>query len=238
MPPTCARQRQTLTELRAMSYVKYLLNRCVICKCFNTRPYCYPKSPNLPSFRLDKGTPFSACGADYIRSLYTKNVYNDHQEDERQLFKCCVVLYKCAATRVVVLEFWKRLEKEFWKRLVSPVKRSMRKNLGNSTVCFNELQVLLYEIELAQNPRPLGFVYNNVLEEILTPAHLLFGRKLYACNSSIQDNVEINLYLPKRVHLINMLLNHFWSRWQKEYVTLLREYDKNKNERMTKTINK
>ena len=85
----------------------------------------------------------------------------------------------------------------------------MKKTLGISTVCFNELQVFLYEIELVLNSRPLGFVYDNDLEEILTARHLLFGRKLYTCNSTVQDNVKINLILPKRVHHINMLLNHF-----------------------------
>ena len=63
--------------------------------------------------------------------------------------------------------------------------------------------------------------------------HLLFGCKLYTCKSSIQDNVEINLVLPKRIHHINMLLNNFWSRLRNEYVTSLRQYDKNSNERMT-----
>ena len=55
---------------------------------------------------------------------------------------------------------------------------------------------------------------------------MLFGRTLYTCNSSTQDSVEINLVLPKRVHHINMLLNHFWSRWRNEYVTSLGEYNK------------
>ena len=102
----------------------------------------------------------------------------------------------------------------------------MKKTIGNSTVCFNERQVLLDEIELVLNSRPLGFVYDNDLEEILTSHHLLFGRKLYTCNSSTQGNVEVNLVLSKRVHHINMLLNHFWSQWQNEYVTSLHEYDK------------
>ena len=81
-----------------------MLNRCATCRCYNTRPYCYLKSPNLPSFRLDKSTPFSACGIDYIGPLYTKNVDNNQQEDEHQLFKYYVVLYTCAATRGVVLD--------------------------------------------------------------------------------------------------------------------------------------
>ena len=94
----------------------------------------------------------------------------------------------------------------------------MKKTVGNSTVCFNELQFLLCEIEFVLNLRPLLFVYENDLEEILIPHHLLLRCKLYTCNSSIQDNVGINLVLPKRVHYINMLLNHFWSRWRNEYV--------------------
>ena len=85
---------------------------------------------------------------------------------------------------------------------------------------------MLYEIELVLNSRHLGFVYDNDIEEILTTHHLQFGCKLYTCNSSIQENVEINLVLPKRVQHINMLLNHFWSRWPNEYFTSLREYHK------------
>ena len=81
-----------------------MLNQYVICKRYNTRPYCDPKSPNLPSFRLDKITPNSACGIDYIRPLYTKNVYNDQKEDEHQLFKCYVALHTCATTCGVVLD--------------------------------------------------------------------------------------------------------------------------------------
>ena len=81
-----AGQRQTLTELRSRfwitkgkSYVKYLFNRCVICKRYNTRPYCYTKRSNLHLFRLDKSTPLSVCGIDFIGPLHTKNVYNDQQ---------------------------------------------------------------------------------------------------------------------------------------------------------------
>ena len=76
-----AGQRQTLTELwsrfaitKGNTYVKYLLNRCAICKRYTARPYSYPESWNLPSFRLDKSTPFSACRIDCIGPLYTKNV--------------------------------------------------------------------------------------------------------------------------------------------------------------------
>ena len=52
---------------------------------------------------------------------------------------------------------------------------NFRKQRGK---CFNELQILLYEIKLVLNSKPLGFVYDKDLQEILTPNHLLFGRKL------------------------------------------------------------
>ena len=93
--------------------------------------------------------------------------------------------------------------------LVSTAKRSMKKTLRNSTVRVNELQILLYETELVLNTRPLGFVYDHNLE-ILTTNHVLSGRELHTC-SSIQGNVGIKFILPKRVHQINMLLNHFYK---------------------------
>ena len=49
---------------------------------------------------------------------------------------------------------------------------------------------------------------------------------MYTNNNSLQGNLEINLALRKRVHLISILLNHFWSRSRNEYVTSLREHDK------------
>ena len=85
----------------------------------------------------------------------------------------------------------------------------MKKTLRNSPVRVNELQILLYETELVLNTRPLGFVYDHNLE-ILTTNHVLSGRELYTC-SSIQGNVGIKFILPKRVHQINMLLNHFYK---------------------------
>ena len=48
--------------------------------------------------QLDKSTPISVVGIDYIGLLYMKNVYNDQLEDEHQLFKCYVVLHTCATT--------------------------------------------------------------------------------------------------------------------------------------------
>ena len=59
--------------------------------------------------------------------------------------------------------------------LVSPIKRCVKKTLGNSYLDFYEMQVVLKEIEFILNPRPIRILYDNDLEEIITPNHLLFG---------------------------------------------------------------
>ena len=44
---------------------------------------------------------------------------------------------------------------------------------------FEELQTVLFEVELIINNAPLTYVYPNTIETCLTPNHLLFGRQLY-----------------------------------------------------------
>lgn len=75
----------------------------------------------------------------------------------------------------------------FQERLVLPVKRPLKKSLRFSMVCLTELQALLCEIKLVLTSRPLRFVYDSNLEKILAINHLIFGRKLYTCNSVIQE---------------------------------------------------
>ena len=48
-------ERHTLSEMRkeyctprGKSYIKQILNHCIICRRLNSRPYNYRKSPNLP----------------------------------------------------------------------------------------------------------------------------------------------------------------------------------------------
>ena len=56
--------------------------------------------------------------------------------------------------------------------------------------------------------------------------HLLFGRTLSFSNPEpaphITESSSIKFYSSK----ISNIINHFWDRWRKEYVTSLREYQK------------
>ena len=78
----------------------------------------------------------------------------------------------------------------FWQRLIGQVKRCLKKVLGRTTLDFYQLQTVIQEIELILNSRPLGVMYDNDMEQILTPNHLLFGRKLNLENVRSDFNLE------------------------------------------------
>ena len=62
---------------------------------------------------------------------------------------------------------------------------------------------------------------------LFAPNYLLFGRTLELEASSDERSSEhSNLTLTKRSKFLNMLLEHFWSRWRTEHVTSLQECHK------------
>ena len=114
-----------------------------------------------------------------------------------------------------------------WERLVASVKRCMKKVIGVKKLTLVELQTLISEIELILNNRPIGVDYDDDQEDVLTPNHFVFGRRLEATNIVGDVNISrdnSNSKLVKRKKLIDTMLSHFWNRWRKEYVTSLREY--------------
>ena len=115
----------------------------------------------------------------------------------------------------------------FWERLVACVKNCLKKTIGGATLRFDELQVILTEVETILNSRPLVSQEDNLVGEPLTPNHLLFGRKLNTNNIDLlspDETTEIE-HVKRLQHLEN-ILNHFWNRWSREYLTALRDYQK------------
>ena len=113
----------------------------------------------------------------------------------------------------------------FFERLVRSTKELLKKELVNSRYTYEEIQTILYEIEAILNNRPLTYVYPNSLEDCITPNHLLFGRKLSLTSPSsslITDTYEN----PDYPSVVNKAINHFYSRWKKEYLVNLRETHK------------
>ena len=92
-------------------------------------------------------------------------------------------------------------------------------NLNSYRLNYEQMQSIV-------NNRPLIYVYLTELKTCITLNHLLFGRTLSFSNPEpvplITESSSFNLYSSK----ISNIINHFWDRWRKEYITSLREYQK------------
>ena len=81
------------------------------------------------------------------------------------------------------------------------------------------------------NSRPLTYVSPDDLQEPLTPAHFLTGKRILClpdgiCCGDDPDDEDVNLthdHLTRRMKYLNIVHNHFWKRWQLEYLLELRE---------------
>ena len=92
-------------------------------------------------------------------------------------------------------------------------------------------------IELLLNNRPLCAVCEDDYEDVLTPNHLTFGRRLETTSDGKPEiHIGKGVGLQERKRFIDTLVDHFWNRWRKEYVTSLREYQRRTNVRHSEKV--
>jgi hypothetical protein len=118
----------------------------------------------------------------------------------------------------------------YYERMVQLVKRSLRKILGNARLTFEELTTVLTEVEGSLNSRPLTYVYSELSDgEPLTPSHLVIGRRISTLPDpeEFSDSEEDSNAIVRRQRYLSQLLQHFWKRWNKEYLADLREFHRN-----------
>ncbi|XP_071180616.1 uncharacterized protein [Mytilus edulis] len=116
----------------------------------------------------------------------------------------------------------------FWERLIGLTKKSIKAILGKSCVTTEMLNTIVIEIEGTLNNRPITHISTDIKDpEPLTPAHLLYGRRL---DNQSEQNIDsatsedLHVKLNKKLQRNNELINHFRSRWKHEYLTSLREF--------------
>ena len=122
----------------------------------------------------------------------------------------------------------------FWERLIGLTKTSLKKVLGRSQIDMDTLQTIIVEIESTLNDRPLTYPSSDINDcEALTPAHLLYGRRISVLpypQTSVSDINEIPFItdrdLNKRAKQQALLMQQFRKRWKSEYVTSLRKFHK------------
>ena len=93
---------------------------------------------------------------------------------------------------------------------------------------FEELQAVLFEVELIINNAPLTYVYPNTIETCLTPNHLLLGRQLLY-SSNTKSTIVRNLNILSSTNKINRISNNFLDRWRHEYVVIYVRHNEHQN---------
>ena len=116
---------------------------------------------------------------------------------------------------------------DFWERMVQVFKRSLRKILSKSKLTYEEQLTVICEIESVINSRPLCYVYDDSIKDVIAPSHLLLGRRVLTKLDSDfnENNMDCNA-LSRQVHYLQTLIFHYWNRWRREYLSELRERHK------------
>ena len=114
----------------------------------------------------------------------------------------------------------------FYERLVKSLKSGLKKTIGQAKLTQDELATVVAEAKMILNCRLISYVSTEDLEEPLTPAHLIIGRRINALpdvDSRLDEDLRISQNdLSRRARHLNMILGHFWKRWRKEYLLELR----------------
>ena len=108
---------------------------------------------------------------------------------------------------------WRALVGRFWERLVGMVKKCLKKSIGSERLLFMELSTVLFEIENVLNNRPLCFMYDDDVSEVLTPNSLLYGRNLEFKNKCVDEEhseVSEGNELWPRKYAVQKVVESFW----------------------------
>lgn len=130
--------------------------------------------------------------------------------------------------------------------MVRCTKGCLKKTPGSASLTYEELITVLTEIENVLNSRQLTYVYEDEIEEPLTPTLLMLGRRLLS-NGTVKESAAgqsqsqlSSVDITKRVKDLKLLLEHFSSRCQREYLTELPQFHqytaKNKRTRLQKEL--
>ena len=133
------------------------------------------------------------------------------------------------------VEWLFNLERAPWwggvfERMVRMTKRCLKKMVGRAKLSHDELVTAVIEVEAVINSRPLTYMSSGDLEQPLTPAHLICGRRLLSLPDAIylqdveEDDFDVtSKHLTKRFVYLNRVLGDFWKRWRMEYLLELRD---------------
>ncbi|XP_053696996.1 uncharacterized protein LOC128744234 [Sabethes cyaneus] len=116
-----------------------------------------------------------------------------------------------------------------WEAAVKSCKTHLKRVVGNVKLTFEELSTVMAQIEAVLNSRPLFAISNDPADpRVITPADYLIGRPLTAPAEPSLEDVKVSR-LARWQHL-QLLREHFWSAWSRDYLITLQPRKKNQRE--------
>ncbi|XP_076300572.1 uncharacterized protein LOC143218889 [Lasioglossum baleicum] len=104
-----------------------------------------------------------------------------------------------------------------WERGVRSIKTHMKRVIGEQKLTFEEMYTMLTQIEPCLNSRPLHPLSSDPSDlNPLTPGHFLVGEALTALPQA--DLAQITQNRLSRFQILQQMIQHFWKRWQRDYL--------------------
>lgn len=108
---------------------------------------------------------------------------------------------------------------------VKSCKHHLKRVLNGTRLCYEEFYTLTTQIEAILNSRPLVPMSTDPNDLcVITPAHFLIGQELTALPERDLSQEKVN-YRRRYQHL-QLMGQHFWTRWRKEYLHHLQQRSK------------
>lgn len=112
-----------------------------------------------------------------------------------------------------------------WEAGVKSSKFHIVRVMGNTHLTFEEISTLFAQVEAILNSRPLCPLSSSPNDyQALSPGHFIIGRPINALPSpNLEGFNELRL---QRYARLEQIRQHFWRRWQKEYICELQQRTK------------
>uniref|UniRef100_A0A8D9BMU6 DUF5641 domain-containing protein n=1 Tax=Cacopsylla melanoneura TaxID=428564 RepID=A0A8D9BMU6_9HEMI len=112
-----------------------------------------------------------------------------------------------------------------WESQMRPIKSHLLKVIGAQVLTFEQFCTVTSQIESILNSRPLCKLTSDISEvSALTPAHFLLAEPLRWLPA--KDVSMTNVNRLSRYELLDHLVQSYWARWSREYLTTLQARDK------------
>ncbi|GBM30601.1 hypothetical protein AVEN_27630-1 [Araneus ventricosus] len=178
---TLSRLRERFRIPRTRRLVKEVLQKCVTCRRYASKPVVPVVPAPLPVDRINRVAAFEVTGADLAGPIYLKRGE-----------KAWIVIFTCAVYRTAHLELVTSLSTEAFMKV-----------LGLACVTYEEMVTLLCECESVVNGRPLTYLYDDP-NELMVIKHSDFKQDIKG-NESVDLDIIDAKHLHKRIRYLQNL---------------------------------